>query len=300
MRQKTQRLVGVFLLTAVSSTLGQGTFQNLDFEAANLPAVPSGQTGGFVEASNAIPSWTAYYSTDQTTRILHNSYTLGDVNVSILGPNFASFYPILEGNYSIIIQSGLIASTTRTAAAIAQTGTIPTDSLSLKFLARQVLFGDPTQLAISIGGQPVPYFPLSTTSNYTVYGADISGFAGQTTELRLTSFPTAASPYNYFEIDSIQFSNQPIPEPSVFGLFALGALIFGWRSLHRRRYTRKTYPWPDANTSVQMNANHERSLCRTRFWRHNLLKCNGGRQIRNKNLSEAGRGYTAFWLSNTC
>ena len=46
--------------------------------------------------------------------------------------------------------------------------------------------------------------------------------------------------------------------------------------------------------------NNERSLCRTHFRGHNVQKCNRGRQIRNKNLFVARRGYTAFSLPNTC
>jgi len=34
---------------------------------------------------------------------------------------------------------------------------------------------------------------------------------------------------HYLYLDSVGFSNQPIPEPSVFGLFALGSLVLGWR-----------------------------------------------------------------------
>jgi hypothetical protein len=40
---------------------------------------------------------------------------------------------------------------------------------------------------------------------------------------------------NYVFLDSIQFSNLPVPEPGILGLSALGALLLGWRILGRRR-----------------------------------------------------------------
>jgi hypothetical protein len=39
--------------------------------------------------------------------------------------------------------------------------------------------------------------------------------------------------YDY--VDSIHFSNQPIPEPGVFALIALGAFLLGWQCRSKRR-----------------------------------------------------------------
>jgi hypothetical protein len=52
----------------------------------------------------------------------------------------------------------------------------------------------------------------------------MSQFAGQTGELRFTAVNSSG------RLDFIQFSNQPIPEPSTVGLFAIGVLLLGWRS----------------------------------------------------------------------
>ena len=38
---------------------------------------------------------------------------------------------------------------------------------------------------------------------------------------------------NYVFLDDIQFSDQSIPEPGVFGLSALGTLLLGWRVVRR-------------------------------------------------------------------
>ena len=232
MNFKVQLLVAVCSLTL--SVVAQSTFQNLNFEQANLPVVPPGQPGGLVATSNAIPGWTAYYGDVLVPQITYNDMSLGAVNISILGPNW-EFFPILQGSYSVLLQSGLVASTTMTPASIAQTGLIPESALSVQWSAA-LIGGDASQLAISIGAQNLPIVPMSTTGGYTVYGADVSAFAGTTTELRISSVPALQSPYNWFLIDSIAFSSQPIPEPGTLGLFALGALLLGW---HLRRIQKR-------------------------------------------------------------
>src|ERR1022692_4493887 len=70
-----------------SSTIAQ-TFQNFDFESANLPSIPAGQYGGEVSASAALPSWTVYLGTDQQSQVLQNNYDLGSATVDILGPHW--------------------------------------------------------------------------------------------------------------------------------------------------------------------------------------------------------------------
>jgi hypothetical protein len=74
------------------------------------------------------------------------------------------------------------------------------------------------------------------TSGYTLYGADVTAFAGLTAELRFTALPRPSPPIiSTLFVDSIVFSNQPIPEPSVFGLFAFGVLLLGWRLVRKSK-----------------------------------------------------------------
>jgi hypothetical protein len=75
---------------------------------------------------------------------------------------------------------------------------------------------------------------LANYSNYVEYGADISAFAGLTGELRFTEQPITRNDATV-TLDQITFSNLPVPEPSVFGLSALGALLLNWRVLRRQR-----------------------------------------------------------------
>jgi len=88
---------------------------------------------------------------------------------------------------------------------------------------------------VLLGGQPLFLTPLASGTNYTLFGADIHTWQGQTAELDFTVI--AQRPHvvniNIF-LDSIEFSSQPIPEPSVLGLFTFGTLLLGWRFLCKR------------------------------------------------------------------
>ena len=139
----------------------------------------------------------------------------------------------MQGSYSVLLQSGLGPQDSPTSASIAQTGTIPESTLSIQFIARQVLGGLSPLLAVSIQGQNVPIVAISSNANYTVFGADISSYSGLASEVRIGSYPNGQ--YGSFLIDSIQFSNQPIPEPSAIGLVGLGALLFSYRTRLIRR-----------------------------------------------------------------
>ncbi|MCX6929772.1 MAG: PEP-CTERM sorting domain-containing protein [Verrucomicrobia bacterium] len=108
---------------------------------------------------------------------------------------------------------------------------MPTYANSLLFKAEGGgTWGGP--LVVSMGGVELPFSAISAQTNYTLYGADISGFAGQVEQLMFTALPGVN---NYWTLDDIQFSTQLIPEPSVFGLAALGAGLVAWRVLRRRR-----------------------------------------------------------------
>ena len=112
-----------------------------------------------------------------------------------------------------------------------QSGMIPLDSRSLQFLGNAYL------PQVSLGGTALSFVPLSTGSNYVMYGADITPFAGQELELRFTApldmdriFPYRTDSF----LDSIQFSTTPVPEPSTFALFAVAGTI-GWFCGRRKR-----------------------------------------------------------------
>jgi hypothetical protein len=110
-----------------------------------------------------------------------------------------------------------------TTASIGQTGTIPNTAQSLTFYLGD-LYGN---FQVSFNGQPLSFMSISNTLNYTIYGADISSYAGQTGQLLFTA-PLQIDAI----LDNIQFSSLPIPEPAEFALAVLGALLLGF---HYRR-----------------------------------------------------------------
>jgi hypothetical protein len=217
-------IVGLGSLCALLSLDAQGTFVNLDFEAANV----SGYPPGTVPANDAIPGWTAYIADVPQSTILYNNETLGEAAISLQGQPGGIYRPI-QGQYFVLLQATFYAPHTN-AAAIGQTGTIPSTAQSLVFWGNTSLGGVANNMQVTFNGESVPYAAIASGSTYTIYGADISGFEGQTGQLLFTAFNNT-----YASIDNIQFSDQSVPEPGVFGLFTLGAFLLGWRVVRRRR-----------------------------------------------------------------
>jgi len=220
---KTILYLTALVLAFAFRALAQGTFQNLSFESANLPILLPGQSGGVVPATDAIPGWQGYLGANQTFGVFFNDVSLGAPAISIHSSS-SSFTPI-AGNYSVILQPQFNPNNLpgRDSAAVAQTGQIPAVSQSLRF------YSGSGSMQVSFAGQNIPLAQLGITGNYLILGGDISAFAGQTGELRFT-VPSGPFSYNIPYLDSIVFSTQSIPEPSTFGLFGLGAFLFGFRA----------------------------------------------------------------------
>jgi hypothetical protein len=207
----------------------QGTFQNLDFESANLPVLQPGQSLN-VAVADALPGWTAYLGAEPQTTVLYNAQTLSDASISILGPNY-ELPPVIEGNFTAVLKAGNYG-IGKAAASLAQVGQVPVfaESLHVKVLTSTESF------IFSLGGVPIQMVLLASEPSFSLYAGDVSGFAGQVTELRLTAPTTGAQPYYGFRVDSIVFSPQAIPEPNAVALFLLGsACWFAW--MRRRRWT---------------------------------------------------------------
>ena len=196
----------------------QGTFRNLSFENPILPLNPDASFT--VPITNALPGWSGYVGGSQIDRVVYNTVSLGAPAVSFHGPG--SPYSPFDGSYLVILQVQVPGGFP--GAAIGQTGQIPLDARSVIFYA------DNVKIAVTFAGQPVTTLDLGVAGGpgaYHKFVGDMAGFAGQTGELLFTAVNSSGS------LDFIQFSNQPLPEPSVFGLFALGALVLrllaGWR-----------------------------------------------------------------------
>lgn len=211
----------LFGLTATKSE-GQGTmiFQNLDFENGSIISIPTPGNPFAVQWAAAMPGWTGFLGTNQQSVITYNTLSLSVANISILRPAFAA--DIHNGQYHVQLQNAFPVVTD--VPALAQTGTLPANSQSIRFYsAAPFAIG----LTVTFSGTHIPLSLLgSTANNKQIWGGDISGFAGQTGELRFRGSGT---------LDFIQFSNQPVPEPNALGLIAIGALLFSYRSRLARR-----------------------------------------------------------------
>jgi hypothetical protein len=225
MKNKASIICFAILNSMLIPVYGQGTFQNLDFEDGSFVPFPGGAPN-VVYFSDAMPGWTGFRGTNQIDWILHNDVTLSFANVSILGPDYGGG-EFMHGHYFVQLQAGYDSSAgagqVTVAGGIAQTGTLPLGTHTIRFLT-----GNPytTGLAVTFAGNWISMFNIGTAANgRSIWGGDISGFAGQNGELRIQG-------HSY--LDDIQFSNQSIPEPGTFGLFGLGALLLGWRFRRKR------------------------------------------------------------------
>ena len=212
-------------LFAAFSAQAQGTFQNLNFEAANLTPIPPNQGAVQVPITSALPAWTGYIGTDQITQVYQNTYGEGLAQIDIFGPNYPSagptFGPIpgtIDGNYSVLLQSDAIAG-----ASIAQTGTIPPGSQFVEFKAWQTAS---TQFTVSFDGTSLTPVVFGSGTNYTLYGADVSPYAGQSGQLEFTA-DFSGTGASWLGLDDITFSTTP--EPGTLALVVMGGLAFAVR-----------------------------------------------------------------------
>jgi hypothetical protein len=199
------------------------SFVNLDFESAQISGYPP---EGTFPIAIALPGWNGYAfgSTHGTLPITEVYYedaglVIPTANISLEDTN-SRLAPV-QGNYSVLFH-GTFSDHIRISAAIGQTGQIQADAQSL-------LFSGGFSGQVTFDGQPIAYTAIGSVGQYTIYGGDVSAYAGRTGEL-LFSTPN----FNISILDDIQFSSQPIPEPSGLALFGAGTLFLGF---FRRRYS---------------------------------------------------------------
>ena len=228
MKTATAIVSGIILLSI--SARAQTPFQNLDFESAQVPDVYD-SFNPYAPFSEAFPGWVGYFGTNPVSQAFVNTVSLGKYNISILGHNDSSGHGPMEGNWTAVVQAGSqfpVPGPLPTT--LAQTGFVPVGTLSVQMLVRGNLPTDVNNMAVSLGGQPVTMRPLQTG----FYGADISQFAGQTAELRITVLPTPGSPNATVMLDHIVFSPLAVPEPALPAITVLCLLVLNTRSrIHR-------------------------------------------------------------------
>ena len=212
----------ILLFTGKNHVLAQGSFVNLDFEQArfHVSRTPANVFGGSVDPALAFSGWTIGNSTNGLTYVLYNTGTLGSPAVDLIGPNFpnALGYSPLQGSYSVLVQYSSLPRLGLPT--LSQTGLIPTGAQSISFLVGAFY---ESAAAVTLNGIDIPLVPVSGGR----LAGDISAFAGGVAQL---TFSTSTSHLgdNYLYFDDVQFSSQPIPEPSGLAMFGVGALSLGF------------------------------------------------------------------------
>jgi hypothetical protein len=240
MKNIVKNFMAIFLMLKPFTGLTQGTFQNLNFESADVPSSPLVLGFNYVPIGSALPGWTGYLGSDQQTQVLYNSPLNSTASIILIGPTWNGSdvglfngVGIIDGNYSVDLQTGASLSNILVSenASIAQNGTVPATAQSLLFEACET-----TPLSVSFNGNLLSPVALSSGVspdgvNYSVYAANISARAGQTGELEFTADFNGS--YNFVVLDDISFSPNSVPEPSTWALMLLAGAAFGvrrWRA----------------------------------------------------------------------
>ncbi len=185
-------------------------FLNLNFESATILSTHTASILGWtVNAPN--------YVNGDPNSIPYNDIALDVPAVNLEGTDApAPSIQAIQGNYSIFMQGGSHSSPITNGASMMQTGQFPVFAKSMTYWG--------TTLQVTFNSQLLPFNAISSTSNYTVWGADISAYAGQTGQLMF------AVPWQgWAMLDNIKISSLPIPEPGPAALLVAGGLLGAWR-----------------------------------------------------------------------
>jgi hypothetical protein len=90
-------------------------------------------------------------------------------------------------------------------------------------------------MSLSLEGVAIPYFPVALRSANTLFGANVSAFAGQTALLEFSLSRLPQTDFSDWNIDSIEFSSTLIPEPSILSLSALAITVLICRRNRNRQ-----------------------------------------------------------------
>ncbi len=211
----------VLPLAATQLAPSQSSFTNLGFESAS---VPNGtQPGSPTPISAAFPGWSGSFSNVNgvipATQVVYGGLSLGGSQLSLIDANTGA---PLQGSFSAYLFGGLSPGGDPTYTALSQIGTVPNNAKSLLMDVSAS-----NGFTVTLGGQNLNVVPVQTFPSYTLYGADISAFAGQTLQLSIVAPPTSVP--NGVLLDEIVLSSSLVPKPGAFALFGVGLLFLALR-----------------------------------------------------------------------
>jgi len=224
------------ILGCVATSATAQAFQDLDFDSASVPIGSDGYPVPYLTWAQGAPGWG--HSAGDSTDYIGFLPNLGYSQTYVL---LQSPYGAASGPYGLGMRSGnYIEGDPGSAfvqAFISQTGTLAPNAVSVSLLASNMRF-ELTLNGTHIDMKPVGLDPGSPTYQDDLldysgeWTGDVSGFAGQTVELKIMDMQWPPNP-PLFIVDQIQFLPS-VPEPSSATLCALGVL--GALLARRRRH----------------------------------------------------------------
>src|SRR5262245_25302377 len=169
-------------LSICSYQAGAQGFQNLDFESATIVPIP-GDPYGRVQFAQAFPGWTSSVGGGQQSAALHNATFQDSSGVAILDSGWTEARSeargsLIAGDFTALLMAGVTGvNNTPADTAIFQTGLVPAGTESLRLKANINFAGTFDFFRVTLGGQPLSLVPLQTTTNFTLYSADIHSWA---------------------------------------------------------------------------------------------------------------------------
>lgn len=217
-------ILSALLLASAAHVEAQGTFVNLNFEAATVPYLTN--TGSLVPTSAAFPGWTVYYGNIPQSTVAYNGI-LPAGGILLWTRDFAAVFPIPPsfGSFSMIPKPSSSFDVS-----LSQVGTLPAGAHELLFESHGDFPLVPANFQFRFGSTLLPVELVSQAGLVSSWRASLAGLGGQTDELSIGfSGPDFVG---FHRFDNLQFTS--IPEPGTWALLGLGGACL-WCGARRRR-----------------------------------------------------------------